>query len=121
MSSTGLWACAILAISLLSLLIIYLIQRENNFTNELKNLIEFDDFTKSVINILDRSFSFIIILDSKLIGLVIFILSNVGNGILNLFFNLSSLSSSMAILVSCLNLFTSTLVPFTIFYFKYKN
>ena len=73
------------------------------------------DEQTQLISQLNRTFSFPQIIDSKFIGLLNFFFSNIFTGIVNLWINTLSVSSSFAFCIICLYSFASFLIPM-IFY-----
>lgn len=84
--------------------------------NEINNTI------KMCLFYLENSFSFVEVVDSKMIGLFIFLISNVFTGLINLSFKTREMSDLFALIILGLNSFISTLIPFIFYYFYFiKN
>ncbi len=65
---------------------------------------------------LSRIFSFVAISDSKFIGLIIFLISNLLTGLINLSINTLKVSDLNAFLILASYSFASFLIPFLIYY-----
>ena len=120
--STFLWAFAILQIYVITMFFIVKTKKSQEFPYiqiekyDLENL-------PAMISILQRAFAFFEIIDSKLIGLIIFLNSNILTGLVNLSINTRNVSPINSILFLILHAFLSVGSGYLVyFYFKfYKN
>ena len=88
-----------------------------NFINKTTNC-SLSDTYSILSGILEVSHSFVQLADSKFIGLAIFLISNLFTGLVNFTLNTHAASYNMTIFILSLNLFVSSLIPFSIYYFK---
>ena len=113
-SATVLWLSICLGNIVLARLILSLIHSQHkhlkNKNEDIQNAIKTCSF------FLDNSFSFVDVLDSKMIGLSVFLISNVFTGLVNLSMRTREVADVFALLILFLNSFVSTLIPF-VFYF----
>jgi uncharacterized membrane protein len=120
--STFLWAFAILQLYMITMFFIVKTKKSQEFPYiqiekyDLENL-------PAMISILQRAFAFYEIIDSKLIGLIIFLNSNILTGLVNLSIDTRNVSPINSILILILHAFLSVGSGYLVyFYFKfYKN
>lgn len=78
--------------------------------------------TQVYYDLIDLSLSFVKIVDSKFIGLAIFMISNYFTGIVNLAMESThGVSEFKSLLILSANSFVSTFLPFYVFYSTYKK
>lgn len=113
-SATVLWLSICLGNIVLARLILNLIHSQHkhlkNKNEDIQNAIKTCSF------FLENAFSFVDVLDSKMIGLSVFLISNVFTGLVNLSMRTRIIADVFALLILFLNSFVSTLIPF-VFYF----
>jgi len=108
--------------------IIYYIYHRLNIKLNANNLHELDNYVLNTINALDYSFSYAIRLDSKFMGLLVFLFANVSCGLFN--YGMSYAIQNIAnpwllelrfyqILFVSLHLFISTIIPSIFNYYYY--
>lgn len=69
-------------------------------------------------NLLEKAFSFVILVDSKLIGLTIFLIANLFTGFINLTLTTAKLSHLLSLIILLLNSFLSSAFPLGFYYYK---
>lgn len=68
---------------------------------------------------LENAFSFVDLVDSKLIGLAVFLIANVFTGLVNLAFETKKLPTFTSLFILFANSFVSTLIPFVFYYYYF--
>jgi hypothetical protein len=120
--STGLllWAGASATIIILAKSVCYLMKRRGQLSNS-ASLHETEIFISNVCSSLDLSFSFPTIVDSKLVGLAMFLVANLFTGVVNLSMTAGAASTQLALFILCLNSIVYTFIPFLLYYFYMLN
>lgn len=72
--------------------------------------------TETLMHLMDESFSFVRIIDSKFIGLQVFLVSNVLTGLVNLIINTLTTPVYLSFLIICLYSLFSFGLPYIYFY-----
>ena len=107
----------LLAVILVAKIIVYLLKSQYEYSIEnLQSIREVQMFTQKCACLLERSFSFIEIVDSKFIGLAIFMISNYFTGIVNLLIKTRAQNAYVSFLIIILNSIVFTLLPFFVYY-----
>jgi hypothetical protein len=113
MISTFLWAFAILLIYILTTLLLTTKQTEKYFQVEMVD----EEVMPALVKILERTFAFFEIVDSKLIGLIIFLNSNILTGIINLSIDTKNVSTVGSLLILISHAFISVGSGYSIYYY----
>ena len=74
------------------------------------------DAVQEIVSMLKQTFSFAEINDSKFIGLLTFLISNLATGIVNLSMNTLHTSDPVALVIICGHCFISFAIPFAFYY-----
>jgi len=114
MSGIFFWMLTLLAILILALISYNFIQkcsRGNRTPSEKKTFV-------NLIYLMENSFSFVEIIDSKLIGLFIFVFANLLTGLVNLIMNPHEKSEFEGYCIMCVYTFLSLFIPFLYYYFE---
>ena len=114
MSGTFFWMITLLAILILTLISYNFIQkcsRGDRIPSEKKIFV-------NLIYLLNNSFSLIEIIDSKFIGLFIFVLANIFTGLVNLTMHPHKRSEFEGYFIMCVYTFLSLFIPFFYYYFE---
>jgi hypothetical protein len=113
-----LWIIATFGTLLAAMFISSLVKNSNNqYFKKITSIEQANAFSIILIENLEKSYSFFEIVDSKLMGLLIFMISNYYTGALNLLIETRSQSSFVAFLLIILNCFVFTFIPFYINYY----
>jgi hypothetical protein len=112
-TSTCLWGLNTISIILTANFLIYLIKINDSIQSS------YSEFSENLVDLLSKCYSFIEIVDSKLIGLVLFLIANIFTGIINLSIDNDAVGWFYSILILSLNSILSRLVP-VIFYYMFK-
>ena len=105
--------------------LIYYIYHRLNIKLNTNNLFEIDNYVLNTINALDYSFSYSFKLDSKFMGLIVFVFANLSCGIFNygLSYSIRNISNPWLLeikyfqmLMISLHLFLSTIIPALFYY-----
>ena len=122
MICTAFWAFSILQIYVITMFFIVKTKKSQEFPYIQIEKYDLDNLP-AVISILQRAFGFSEIVDSKLIGLIIFLNSNILTGLVNLSIDTRNVSPTNSILILILHAFLSVGSGYLVyFYFKfYKN
>ena len=115
MISTFLWAFAILLIYTITTLLLRTKQTENSQYFQVEKVDE--EVMPVLIKILERTFAFYEIVDSKLIGLIIFLNSNILTGIINLSIDTKNVSNVGSLLILIFHAFFSIGSGYSIYYY----
>jgi hypothetical protein len=118
-TGVGLWASACLSIIIISYLFNFILFNSKNFNFEI--MLDVQEYQTSIINLLRRSFTLFVIIDSKFIGLSIFLIANLTTGFINLNTIPSVLTVQNALYYSFLSSLISKLVPFLVYYIYYNK
>jgi hypothetical protein len=107
-TGTFLWTCALLLIILFTKPIVFFFRDTNQ------------NSAKCALHLLERSCSFIILVDSRFVGIAIFMLSNYFTGVTNLVIRTKSQSDLASYMLIFLNSFVFKFIPFYVIYFRKK-
>jgi hypothetical protein len=115
--STGiaLWTTAIIWIMITTSFLFYLLRRDGHFSS-LINIYEINNLIVNVTVLLEKAHAFVAIVDSKLVGLAMFLIANVFTGVVNLSMHTDQASNVVALLILCLNSTVYTFLPFVCYY-----
>ena len=119
---TSFWAFAILQILIFT--IFFLLKAKKTKTFPYLKIEKFDfEYLSEMITFLKRVFAFSEIVDSKLIGLIIFLNANILTGLINLSIITKMLSTFSSLIVLILHAFVSIGSGYSIYYFFkfYRN
>ncbi len=114
------WSIGTCAALFITQLIIHKMRQENKLLNKISP--SYDRLSKNELAyikcLLNRAFSFFVIVDSKFIGLAIFMISNYITGLMNLFIDLAQLDVVQANLILIVGSLFFTFIPFLVYYVK---
>ena len=121
MISTFLWAFAILLVSMVTILLIFITKTQD--TNLLRIYQMDSEYLSSILTLLKKTFAFYEIIDGKLIGLIVFLVSNILTGLINLSIGTKFVSILTSLVILVMHAFLSVGSGYLVyFYFKFfKN
>ena len=116
MIGTFLWLFQIIANYLITIILFKLINKDNlkeiNINSQITNIIQ----------LLQNTYSFVEIVDSKLVGLSIFLIANVLTGLINLSIYTRTVSDLLSLVILIMHSFASVGIAFSGYYYLYfKN
>ena len=113
MIGTFLWLFQIIANYLITIILFKLINKDNlkeiNINNQITNIIQ----------LLENTYSFVEIVDSKLVGLCIFLIANVLTGLINLSIFTRTVSDFLSLIILIMHSFASVGIAFSGYYYLY--
>lgn len=117
MTGTLLWLLNLLSAIFIAKFFTFLLKK--NHTSSTKTV----DIRQHVINLiylLESAFQFVETVDSKFIGLLVFLIANLSTGIANMTLYTLNITDLDSILILHLHSFVSTAIPFSLYYFYLK-
>lgn len=122
-SATFLWfTICVVNIAIGKLILSLLVSHERNMGAKRGSGDETKNTCDACIFFLDNAFSFVDVVDSKLIGLSVFLVANVFTGLVNLTFDSKQLPNVCSLLILFINSVVSTFLPFCFYYYYFlKN
>jgi hypothetical protein len=119
------WLISLITPICVTILVQYMIKKKATLiygqtnSSEFKSNVQIESNINQLIFILERAFWFFEIMDSKFIGLLVFLLANILTLATNLAISPSTYSTSSAILILLFHSFISTFIPFMFYKLKY--
>ena len=124
-TGTSLWALATLGVIMTTNLLFNLIKKDifsncslSTCFNDTRDI---NNFILNVTVLLEKAYSFVSIIDSKLVGLAVFLIANIFTGLINLTIATVRVSTSLALLILFINALVSTFIPFLVYYLFYRR
>jgi hypothetical protein len=117
MTGTLLWLLNLLSAIFIAKFFSYLLKK--NHAKSMSTV----DIRQRVINLiylLESAFQFVETVDSKFIGLLVFLIANLSTGIVNMTMFALNLSDLDSILILHFHSLVSTAIPFSLYYFYFK-
>jgi len=117
MTGTLLWLLNLLSAIFIAKFFSFLLKRNHTSST---NTVDIRQHVINLIYLLESAFQFVETVDSKFIGLLIFLIANLSTGVVNMTLFTLSLSDFDSICILHLHSFVSTAIPFSLYYFYLK-
>lgn len=104
---TALWGSILAGIIIITLFLVWIAERSKSHGQST---------SRRVLHLQDACFSFVKIMDSKLVGLAVFLIANLFTGLVNLSIESQKTQPLLALTIIFSNSLVSTFLPFLAFY-----
>ena len=118
-TSTALWTFQLFSVWIILKFLIHFIKIQEKI--DLTNVTELKIFLYNLEIFMKKAFSYAYIVDSRYVGLCLFLLSNIFTGLIKILIPVDIFTNFYAFLIICFNSLICRFIPFFAFYYFNKN